>query len=226
MKFSSSALICILVLLMRVTATSPQGWRGIVPLHSTRADVERLLGLGSNSGPVSIYKTANESVYVEYATDRCKGSVPGWNVTAGAVLQLTVTSKKEQLFSDLGLDLERFTKSYDDAMNAYYTNVSEGIKYTVSSNGAVESVSYIPSERDSDLRCRGFPPYTGVTNNQRMFGSYGDLSWEDEKARLDNFAIHLQHTIPIRLAISLSMPDAELVLVKPRIVLYEQRSTW
>jgi hypothetical protein len=194
MKFSSSALICILVLLIPVTATSSQGWRGIVPLHSTRADVERLLGPGSSSGPVSVYKTANESIYVEYAIDRCKGNIPGWNVTAGTVLQLTVTSKNEQLFSNVGLDVERYAKSYDDAMTAYYTNVSEGIKYAVSSNGAVESVSYIPSTRDSNLRCRGFPPYNeGVTEHQSIFDSYGDLSWEDEKARLDNFAATLQH---------------------------------
>jgi hypothetical protein len=131
---------------------------------------------------------------VEYAIDRCKGNIPGWNVTAGTVLQLTVTSKNEQIFSNVGLDVERYAKSYDDAMTAYYTNVSEGIKYAVSSNGAVESVSYIPSTRDSNLRCRGFLPYNeGVTEHQSIFDSYGDLSWEDEKARLDNFAATLQH---------------------------------
>jgi hypothetical protein len=193
MKFNSFVFIWVLPLLTLVTIGAPQGWRGIVPLRSTRIDVERLLGSATQMGAISIYKTPNESVYVEYATDRCEGSVPGWNVAAGTVLQLTVTSKSEQLFADLRLDLGRYTKSYDDAMNAYYTNVSEGIKYSVSSNGAVESVSYIPSARDSNLRCRGFPPYTGVIDNQRMFDSYGDLSWEYEKAHLDNFAIALQH---------------------------------
>lgn len=194
MKLCSSALICILVLVMPVTATPTRGWRGIVPLHSTRADVERLLGLGSNAGPISVYKTANESIYVEYATDRCKGAISGWNVTGGTVLQLTVTSKSEQRFSDLDLNLERFTKRYDDAMNAYYTNVLEGIKYTVTPDGMVESVSYIPSVSDSSLRCRGFPAYDGgATEHQSIFDSYGDLSWENEAARLDNFAATLQH---------------------------------
>lgn len=193
MKLNWSILICILAVVTGLTATTPQGWRGIVPLHSTRADVERLIGTAEKPGPIAIYKTPTESLYVEYATERCKGSMPGWNVTAGTVLQFTVTSKNEELFSNLGLDLNRYTKSYDDALNAYYTNVSEGIKYSVSSNGMVESVSYIPSAGDADLRCRGFPPYNGeLTNNQRMFDSYGDVFWEDEKARLDNFAITLQ----------------------------------
>jgi hypothetical protein len=194
MRLNWSILICILAVVTGVTAKTPQGWRGIVPLHSTRVDVERLVGTAEKPGPISIYKTPTESLYVEYATEPCKGSTPGWNVAAETVLQFTVTSKNEQLFTDLGLDLGRYTKSYDDAMNAYYTNVAEGIKYSVSSNGTVESVSYIPSTRDGNLRCRGFPPYNGeLTNNQRMFDSYGDLSWEDEKAHLDNFAIALQH---------------------------------
>jgi hypothetical protein len=194
MKFNWSILVWILAVLTGVMAKAPQGWRGIVPLHSTRADVERLVGTAEKPGPVSIYKTPNESIYVEYATDRCKGGVPGWNVTAGTVLQLTVTSKNEQYLSDLRLDLRQYTKSYDDAMNTYYTNVTEGIKYAVSSNGTVESVSYIPSARDGNLRCRGFPAYDGEKNEyQRMFDSYGGLSWEDEKAHLDNFAIALQH---------------------------------
>src|SRR5258707_5582224 len=194
MKFNSLVFIWVLPLLTVLTTNAPKDWRGIVPLHSTRTDVERLLGPAEKPGPISIYKTPNESLYVGYATEPCKGSMPGWNVTAGTVLQLTVTSQHEQPFSDLGLDLGRYTKSYDDAMNAYYTNVSEGIKYAVSSNGAVESVSYIPSVRDSNLRCRGFPSYSGeVANNQRLFDSYGDLSWEDETAHLDNFAIQLQN---------------------------------
>jgi hypothetical protein len=145
MKFSSSALIGILMLLTAVTARSLQVWRGIVPLHSTRADIERLLGPGSNTGPVSIYKTANESIYVEYATEPCKGSMPGWNVTAGTVLHFTVRPKSEQHLSDVGIDVTQFTKTYDDAMGTYYTNIREGIRYAVSSDGTVESVSYIPS---------------------------------------------------------------------------------
>jgi hypothetical protein len=194
MKFSFTTVICGLVLLTAVTAMSQQGWRGVVPLHSTRTDVERLFGPGSNSGSISVYKTANESIYVEYATDRCKGHIPGWNVTVGTVLQLTVRSKNEQYFSELGLDVAQYAKSYDDAMGVYYTSVREGIKYAVSSNGTVESVSYIPSARDNNLRCRGFPPYNGgATEHQSIFDSYGALSWEAEKARLDNFAATLQH---------------------------------
>ena len=110
------------------------------------------------------------------------------------MLKLTVRSKSEQRFSDLGIDVTQFTKSHDDAMGTYYTSVREGIRYAVSSDGTLESVSYIPSASNSNLRCQGFPSYDGgVTEHQSIFDSYGDLFWADEKGRLDIFAATLQH---------------------------------
>src|SRR5262245_57910235 len=46
----------------------PNAWRGIIPLHSTRADVERLLGHHKWShGATSIYESKGERVDVLYS---------------------------------------------------------------------------------------------------------------------------------------------------------------
>ena len=61
--------LCGLFLLLAVSATaSAKDWRGIVPLHSTLEDVEKLLGkstLGSNY----IYETEEGRVIFFYQSD-------------------------------------------------------------------------------------------------------------------------------------------------------------
>ena len=39
-----------------------RGWRGIIPMHSTRRDVEQLLGSGTNNDFVTRYYLENENV--------------------------------------------------------------------------------------------------------------------------------------------------------------------
>ena len=48
-----------------------KSWRGIVPLKSTRADVERLLG---KPGKYNRYQFENERVSFDYSNGRCEGS--------------------------------------------------------------------------------------------------------------------------------------------------------
>jgi hypothetical protein len=169
------------------------GWRGIAPLYSKRADVERLLGIATGNCKC-IYRTDNELVYVEYASNFCKGNSPGWRVPTDTVLSLTVTPRLDQLFAELNLDLSKFEISHDDAMTTYYANRDEGVKYAVTERGIVESVSYIPSTKDSHLRCSGFPSDDGSVTRHRPFDFYSDIAFNDEKARLDNFAAWLhQH---------------------------------
>lgn len=180
---------CISIMLP-ATFQETRGWRGLKPLHSTRTDVESLLGSSSDRCRC-IYKTAGEVVYIEYAAAPCKGALPGWNVPANTVLSLTVTSKAPQQFSTLGIDQSKYLTSRDDVMTTYYTNREDGIKYAVSSTGMVESVSYIPSTRDSHLRCSGFPFAIGSDTKHFRFDVYSDISFDHEKARLDNFAFWL-----------------------------------
>ena len=186
-------LVFILVTVLSFSLPAPQrerGWRGIVPLYSTRKDVERILGV-STSDCNCVYKAAGITVHVEYAVDYCKGVIPGWNVPADTVLSLHVRSDKQQQLSELKLDMKNYTVRRDDTFTTYYANRAEGIEYAVSSDEVVNSVSYVPSSGDSALRCAGFPKQDGSLTNHHRFDEYGDLDFNSEKKRLDTFAITL-----------------------------------
>ena len=51
------------------SASEAKSWRGITPLKSTRADVERLLGQPNGLGR---YQFENERAYILYADDECR----------------------------------------------------------------------------------------------------------------------------------------------------------
>jgi len=79
-------------------------WRGITPLHSTRADVERLIGPPTSPGGFD-YALKDEHVFILYSGKGCeKGKKGGWSVPPDTVLSIMVASRKEQKISDLKLN--------------------------------------------------------------------------------------------------------------------------
>ena len=180
-----------LYLLIQSSTPSSSGWRGIIPLHSTRTDVERVLGAPGGQCNC-IYRKSDELVYVEYADGLCKGALPGWNVRAGTVLSFTIRSSKLQQLRTVDFDDPKFLRTIDDAGTSYYTSNEEGIRYEVSGAGVVNAISYIPSTRDNHLRCPGFPKETVSTSEYPTFDSFSDIPLEEQKARLDIFAVRLQ----------------------------------
>src|SRR5262245_49809414 len=141
-----------IVLLAAAHQSSPLGWRGIVPLHSTRADVERLLGHGADKSMGSYYRDAFNAFFI-YSTGDCKGeSTGGWDVPAGTVLSITVYQKPQPKLSDLGLDENRFkkTQSIGDEMN--YIDEEQGLSLEVY-QGTVQGFYYFPTRADEKMRC-------------------------------------------------------------------------
>ena len=124
-----------------------KAWRGITPLKSTRADVERLLGKPNGLGR---YQFDNERAYVLYAdgfcnrTDVCECLVP-----SDTVLGIFVTIEVEMKFSDLKLDLSKFRMKRDThlSMLVSYSNDGEGIVYTTADD-EVTHVTYVPTAKD------------------------------------------------------------------------------
>src|SRR5262245_1458410 len=96
-------LIMVIALPLGFSQQKRVGWRGIVPLHSTRADVERIFG-ASTSDCKCVYNASDAVIHVEYAIERCKGALPGWNVPADTVLRFTVRPTAQQNFSELKLE--------------------------------------------------------------------------------------------------------------------------
>lgn len=160
MNIISRIMACICMMLPTGVLPEATGWHSIVPLHSTRADVERLLGYSANAGD-STYKLENEVVLIHYSTGPCsKDRKGGWNVPLNTVTGITIGPKLDIRFTNLQLSREKYKRIIDAEMSTHvlYTNKEEGISYEVfegggEKNGLVLSIYYEPSAKDSHLRC-------------------------------------------------------------------------
>lgn len=147
----------ILVVLFIAIQPSGAGWRGIVPFHSTRADVERLLGRGSDFCNC-LYKTESENVQVDYLRERCakEDRIP-WNLPPDTVVGITIHPRNRALLCELELDINKFKKTEDPELRGtfYYSNDEKGITYYVLPDGRVQSITYFGSRKDrTNLRCQ------------------------------------------------------------------------
>jgi hypothetical protein len=131
---------------------SMQGWKGIVPLHSSRADVERALGAPSDScKALCRYETKTEVVFVKYSGDPCTNIDDNrWRVPANTVVSVTVNLENRLKFSSLKLNRKKFSKTNDPELDRYssYTSVELGVDYSVDSNGRVYSIEWFPTVND------------------------------------------------------------------------------
>jgi hypothetical protein len=138
----------VLVLMLTTVKAQVGGWRGIVPLKSKRADVERLLGQPGKHGR---YQFERERAYINYA-----GAGPCHPnntclcfVTEDIVISIRVELEVEMRFSTLKIDKKKY-KKYISPQNpdlASYSNDEEGIIYTVEDDD-VTAIEYLPSAKD------------------------------------------------------------------------------
>ncbi|MFL6257524.1 MAG: hypothetical protein ACJ74T_21165 [Pyrinomonadaceae bacterium] len=130
-----------------------QEWRAIVPLQSTRADVERLLGPAADSYGV-VYELKAGNLSVEYSTGFCAGEKQqGWNVPEDVVISYLFSPKVKQRPADLRLDPKKFRKVKDEHVGGdYYVNAEDGITYAIQ-GGVVDYVEYYPAARFRHLVC-------------------------------------------------------------------------
>jgi hypothetical protein len=205
-------IVCIL--LVSATSLAAKDWRGILPMHSTRADVEALLGPPKPPPPDraymlhkgrSIYFLEEGEVYIVFAEEElsaareCLSTVP-----RGTVLMIQITPKDATPLSNLNLDEKRFRK-FDASVptgHGYEGFVSEEEGFVVRAfKGKVELMVYVGSAVDRP-RCPTYYPdledfvRTGVgpACGLSRFREYGDISRRDENAVLDSFAIQLLNT--------------------------------
>lgn len=144
------ALVCVFLFSAPVLG---KPWRGITPLRSTRADVERLLG-APEPGTGTVYKTTDEMVKVTYASIECDY---GWRVRPNTVVSVLITPNKPPKFSELKLVEKKYQKRRDPSYQNvyYYVNEREGINYTVDeSAGVVTTIEYYPVAADKRLKCK------------------------------------------------------------------------
>jgi len=171
-----------------------QGWRGIEPLHSTRADVERLIGSPTESNGLT-YSLKTEQVTIYYSTHRCINGWPhGWDVSPDVVIKIDAYQKMKLKVDQLGVDLRSYTKSENPQLGGSdYTDKNSGVSIGVKADGDVEVVQYYPSIKDDYLLCpdataRKREIESGESAYLRPYLSYFDVSLKEEMIRLEFFA--------------------------------------
>jgi len=134
-------------------------WRGIVPLHSTRADADRLIGTKKlRCGGLScLYDLGQETVFVLYADEpSCKNddATTSWKVPRDTVIEINIHFKLERSLKDLGLVLTKFSKRNDEELAGfiYYNDWDEGIEIEGTATTAM-GINYYQEAKDNSLRC-------------------------------------------------------------------------
>ena len=180
------------------TSEQARGWQGLVPLHSTRADVERLLGQPTEkvSSSSVFYRTPNETVVISYANGLPCGigaKYSQWRVPRGTVQSILVTPIRQLPVSDLSLQESKYQKRSGGHLSddLYYINDHEGVSIRVFM-GNVMSINLYPGTIDAHLSCS---PIALTSDCEALappaMDSYTNLTIQQERLRLDNFSIAL-----------------------------------
>ena len=152
--------VCCLLLLGAAEDVAAKAWRGILPLHSKRADVRKILGNPSigGAGSIELYETEQGRIQVMYARQPCEQGLPAdwgnWRVKRDTVINISITLKNDLKVADLKVrDLERLKWYTDKSGATYYRDRSKGIEYQVQGE-MVTAITYGPMARDTKLRCK------------------------------------------------------------------------
>ncbi len=162
-----------IVLLFLLSISCPcaaKEWRGIVPLKSTRTDVERLLGRPKD--PVDArYYLPDEIVTIEYSRYACDqvptaGGWPTqpvrWNVKPDVVTLIDVKPRRPVPLSSLSIDLSSFKRisGVHPVSISYYQDHAAGFTIEVFEEEGIEMVRgyiYEPGAGNESLLCPKTP---------------------------------------------------------------------
>lgn len=183
---------CAILLLLAASVATGKEWRGIVPLKSTRADVERVFGVPKGRSEwVSYYKLANEIVVFNYETQRCDTDLGafgyGWKVPLGTVTSIGIVPRGAHRLEEYKA-ANNFKIDDNGTGLVYYTDAAAGLMIETYKN-LVTLVEYYPEAVQGNLQC----PRTRecCIDFYTRFDEYANIPFGDEKARLDNFMFQL-----------------------------------
>jgi hypothetical protein len=164
-------------------------WRGILPLHTTKQEVEEIVkGLKRNTN--SSYETEKETIFINYTSGKCDGN--GWNVVPDTVLDYQVYSKRREKINEVNKTYTNLILTSDDAGYRYFTEVKNGLQYLVDTEDVVEFIRYVPTSDDSKFRCQGFPKYDPVSEHYRPYSKYEFKGSKWDVYRIGSFLAQLQ----------------------------------
>jgi hypothetical protein len=160
-KLKTNLVAALALILCLTNLSKAKEWRGIVPLHSSRADVHKLLGRPAieEGNVIEGFDIDSVRVLVMYSRRPCEQGLPAdwgnWNVPPDTVVNISVPFAKEVRPAELSVsNLEALKWYTDDSGATYYHDKKEGIEYSVNRLGFMESITYGPAERDAKLLCK------------------------------------------------------------------------
>jgi hypothetical protein len=160
-----TALALFLITLTQGTGDQAKGWKGIVPLHSTRADVERLIGppspppsdrmrLYTPNTNMPLYFLEDKEARIGYMTDANAKRLGCYAVPVDTVLYISVDLKKHPSLRDLGIDESRFeTFDPSDPPNIgfkAYVDTVEGM-YICTQDSKINRIGYYGNANDRQV---------------------------------------------------------------------------
>lgn len=152
MKYFKNLFYGLILILVSFGSTNGKDWRGIVPLHSTLGNVEKLLGK-STLGVKYAHKTKEGIVFFKYQSNpytSCKNNPnQTYDVPYTTILSIQFEPSEKPLLTDLNLDMSKFSK-YSTCIGAIgYYNKKEGIEMHTY-NEAVHRFYYKPTLADRE----------------------------------------------------------------------------
>jgi len=142
-----------------------KNWRGIVPLHSTRADVERILGppppplkdgtrIYTPDPDMPTYRLDNEEVTIGYMSRALAERMSCPSVPLDTVLSINVSPKNHPPLSELGIDESKFEifdpSSPPNIGFKAYVDVVNGM-YICTIRGRVKDLGYYGNAKDREV---------------------------------------------------------------------------
>jgi hypothetical protein len=185
------ALALIIALLSAAASVSAAEWRGIVPLQSTREDVKRQLGRPKvETSNAFYYRLSRELAVVHFQPAiTCEESCGfGWNVRPGTVVGIgVIPTVKARSNLEAGFVIERTKEGFE-----YHSDASSGLhleKY----KGHITLVTYSAASTDQNLECRSVRDC--IRHRFPQFDEFGDISFSEVRARVDNFVMRLRNSM-------------------------------
>lgn len=199
-RFLTAALILGCLVLFFPQAAAGKAWRGILPLHSTRADVERILGPPNleDAG----YEIDGARVQITYTTQGCQDGLPsGWRVPADTVVSISVSAGDELLLNDVLVSGRNYDQIYavQRPQLIDFVDPDEGVRYSSIEGYVLTTTYFATAADDKQLRCGEYKYAAPIQAANRYkfeqipFDSYGRIPFVDAEVRLDNFAARLRH---------------------------------
>jgi len=154
--------IILLVILLTVTANDcfAQNWMKLIPLESTREEVEKFLGQPDSSFPTyAIYRNSSGKFHVWYSTGECRKNAEGrqYKVRANLMTHLLFYFNPAPLLKSVIPDASEYTRQENYNKTGYlYISKDESFVYETYSGQSerVKSVDMEPSKSKKNLICK------------------------------------------------------------------------